>query len=131
MAKNQQLQAATDGKQTSVGIMVQESLLPAPEDLAKFKEIEPSIVTWMMQYADKEQEVRTAFNMERIKLAKSEHGIVKASLLLAFFVAVLFLALAAILILLGQNIAGTIFGGVALVLCVQSFLKFGRNRSDS
>jgi len=44
--------------------------------------------------------------------------------------AVLFIGLAALLIFLGQNIAGTIFGGVALILCVQAFLKFGRNQKQ-
>jgi len=52
------MQASTDGRQTAVGFMVQESLLPSPEDLARFKEIDESIVKWMMQHADKEQATR-------------------------------------------------------------------------
>jgi len=55
---------------------------------------------------------------------------VKTSLWLAFFIAVLFIGLAALLIFLGQSIAGTIFGGVAIILCVQAFLKFGRNQKQ-
>ena len=124
------MQARTDGKGTAVGIMVQESLLPIPEELAKFKDIDPSIVSWMMQYADKEQDVRIKFNLERLSLTKGEQNIIKTSLWLAFLIAVLFMGLAALLIFLGQNIAGTIFGGVALILCVQAFLKFGRNQKQ-
>jgi len=148
-------QARTDGRQTAIGFTVQESLLPIPSDLAKFKEIDPSIVSWMMQYADKEQEARFKaqeasvkfeqdsaeagrraqeaainFDLERAALTRSEHSIVKTSLWLAFAIAVLFIGLAALLIFLGQNVAGTIFGGVALVLCVQAFLKFGRNQKQ-
>ena len=137
MAKQLQGQARTDGKQTEVGIMVQEHLLPVPNDLAKFKEIDPSIVSWIMQYADKEQGTRikaqeayVKFDSDRVALTKSEHSIVKTSLWLAFFVAVLFIALAAVLIFSGQNVVGTIFGGVALILCVQAFLKFGRNQKQ-
>jgi hypothetical protein len=44
MERQQQMQARTDGDNAAVGIMVQESLLPVPEELAKFKEIEPPIV---------------------------------------------------------------------------------------
>jgi len=124
------MQARTDGKETAVGIMVHESLLPIPEELAKFKDIDPSIVSWMMQYADKEQDVRIKFNLERLNLTKGEQNIIKTSLWLAFLIAVLFMGLAALLIFLGQNIAGTIFGGVALILCVQAFLKFGRNQKQ-
>jgi uncharacterized membrane protein len=130
MAKQMQGQARTDGERTEVGIMVQENLLPAPEDLAKFKEIDSAIVSWMMQYADKEQEARIKFNLERVNLTKSEHGIVKTSLWLAFAIAVLFLALSGVLIYCGMEIAGSIFGGLALILCVQAFLKFGRNQKQ-
>jgi len=84
MARQQQMQARADEKGAAVGIMVQESLLPVPEELAKFKNIEPSIVSWMMQYADKEQDVRIKFNLERITLTKGEQNIIKTSLWLAF-----------------------------------------------
>jgi len=43
MPKHLQGQASTDGNRTALGIIVQESLLPAPADLAKFKEIDPAI----------------------------------------------------------------------------------------
>jgi uncharacterized membrane protein len=130
MERQQQMQARTDGDNAAVGIMVQESLLPVPEELAKFKEIEPTIVNWLMQYADKEQDARIKFNFERLDLTKGEQKIIKTSLWLAFMIAVLFIGLAALLIFLGQNVAGTIFGGIALVLCVQSFLRFGRNQKQ-
>jgi len=155
MPKHLQGQASTDGNRTALGIMVQESLLPAPADLAKFKEIEPAIVNWMMQYADKEQAARIKaqeasikleqddmeakikardaainFDLELAAVTRSEHNIVKTSLWLAFLIAVLFIGLAGLLILLGQNIAGTVFGSAALILCVQAFLKFGRNQKQ-
>jgi len=133
----QQMQARTDGRQTEVGIMLQESLLPSPEDLAKFKAIDESIVKWMMQYADKEQATRIMAveselrnDSERVSLAKKEQGIVLTSLWLAFAIAVSFIALSGILIYSGMEIAGSIFGGAALILCVQAFLKFGRKQKQ-
>jgi len=137
MATRQQMQASTDGQKTAVGIMVQESLLPSPEDLAKFKDIDESIVKWMMQHADKEQSTRIMAvesaiksDAEKISLAKKEQGIVMTSLWLAFSIAVLFIALSGVLIYSGMEIAGSIFGGAALLLCVQAFLKFGRKQKQ-
>ena len=137
MSKRHQMQASTDGQRTAVGIMVQENLLPAPEELLKFKEIDSSIISWMMQYADKEQDTRIKaqeaminFDLERIELAKTEHNITKTSLWLAFFVVILFITLSAFLIYSGLKIAGSIFGVAALILCVQAFLKFGRNQNQ-
>ncbi|MCL1957689.1 MAG: hypothetical protein FWF63_10225 [Fibromonadales bacterium] len=135
MATRQQMQASTDGRQAAMGIMIQESLLPAPEDLAKFKDIDESIVKWMMQHADKEQATRIMAvesaiknDAEKILLAKKEQGIVLTSLWLAFLIAISFIALSGILIYSGMEIAGSVFGGAALLLCVQAFLKFGRKQ---
>jgi len=134
-ATRQQMQARTDGTQTAVGIMVQESLLPSPEDLAKFKVIDETIVKWMMQYADKEQATRIMAvesavknDAEKISLAKKEQSIVSTSLWLAFLIAISFLVLSGILIYSGMEIVGSVFGGAALLLCVQAFLKFGRKQ---
>jgi len=137
MATRQQMQASTDGRQTAVGIMVQESLLPSPEDLAKFKGIDETIVKWMMQHADKEQATRIMAvesaiknDAEKISLAKKEQSIVLTSLWLAFLIAISFIALSGILIYSGMEIAGSVFGGAALLLCVQAFLKFGRKQKQ-
>jgi len=133
----QQVQARTDGRQTEVGIMLQESLLPSPDDLAKFKAIDESIVKWMMQYTDKEQSMRVMAvesdvknDSEKISIAKKEQSIVLTSLWLAFAIAISFIALSGILIYSGMEIAGSIFGGAALILCVQAFLKFGRKQKQ-
>ncbi|MCL2284410.1 MAG: DUF2335 domain-containing protein [Fibromonadales bacterium] len=152
MEKHLEGRAKTDGEQAEFGIAVQEFLLPPPDDLAKFKEIDASIVAWIMQHATKEQDSRIEldrkeldsrieldrkgleadikFDSDRIELAKEENGIVKASLWLAFSVVVLFIILSGVLIFLGMEIAGTVFGGAALILCVQAFLKFGRNQKQ-
>jgi len=131
------MQASSDGQKKTLGIMVQESLLPTPEELARFKEIDESIVKWMMQHADKEQATRimavesaVKSDAEKISLAKKEQSIVLTSLWLAFLIAVLFIALSGVLIYSGMQIAGSIFGGAALLLCVQAFLKFGRKQKQ-
>jgi len=144
MAKqHQEMQAASDGMNMAVSqrILIDNNPLPSPEELAKLKEIDASIVGWFMHRADAEQSARLKmeseelglnikFNLERIVITKKEQGIVLTSLWLAFAIAISFIALSGILIYSGMEIAGSIFGGAALILCVQAFLKFGRKQKQ-
>ena len=63
-------------------------------------------------------------------MRKAELGIVNKSLWFAFIIAVLFIVLSGVLIYCGMEIAGSVFGVAALIACVQSFLKFGRNQKQ-
>ncbi|MDR1896078.1 MAG: hypothetical protein LBR10_04720 [Prevotellaceae bacterium] len=110
--------------------VVDDSLLPPAEELLKLKEIDPNIINWMLSRAEKEQDSRLSFNTERIKLAKSEHGLVKLSLILAFVLAISGMILSAVFIYFGKEITGTIFGGASMIMCIQSFLKFGRKEKQ-
>jgi len=144
MAKqHQEMQAASDGRNMAVSqrILIDNNPLPSSEELAKLKEIDPSIVSWFLQRSDAEQKSRlkmyeeelafnVKFNLERLGLTKKEQSIVLTSLWLAFAIAISFLALSGILIYSGMEIAGSIFGGAALILCVQAFLKFGRKQKQ-
>jgi uncharacterized membrane protein len=106
--------------------IVDDSLLPPAEELSKLKEIDPCIIEWILKRSEKEQETRLNFNNEKIKLAHREANITIISLWLAFVLAVSVLALGGLFICWGKEVAGTIFGGVGILVVVQSFLKFGR-----
>jgi uncharacterized membrane protein len=106
--------------------IVEDNLLPHAEELEKLKQIDPTIISWIMQRAEKEQETRMHFNMENIRLAHRNMGTTQTSLWLAFTLAVAILAFGALFIYLGKEVAGTIFGGVGILVIIQSFLKFGR-----
>lgn len=49
-----------------------DSLLPSAEKLSRLKEIEPDIVRWLMNRAEKEQDARIEFNHRRMQLAHKE-----------------------------------------------------------
>jgi uncharacterized membrane protein len=106
--------------------IVDDNLLPSAEELEKLKQVDSSIVQWIMQRAEKEQETRLHFNTERMRLAHRDVGITQTSLWLAFILAIAILALGGLFIYLGKEVAGTIFGGVGILVVIQSFLKFGR-----
>jgi uncharacterized membrane protein len=108
--------------------IVDDNLLPPAEELEKLKQIDPSIIQWIMQRAEKEQETRLSFNTENIRLAHRNMGATQASLWLAFVLAMSVLALSGIFIYLGKEVAGTILGGVGILVVIQSFLKFGRSK---
>jgi len=111
-------------------IVIDNNPLPSSEELAKLKELDSSIVSWFMRRTDTEQASRLKLEVEYVSLAKKEQSIVLTSLWLAFAIAVSFIALSGVLIYFGKEVAGTIFGGVALILCVQAFLKFGRKQKQ-
>jgi uncharacterized membrane protein len=106
--------------------IVDDNLLPPAEELEKLNQIDTSIIPWIMQRTEKEQETRLHFNRENIRLAHRNMGITQASLWLAFILAVSILFLGGLFIYLGKEVAGTIFGGVGILVIIQSFLKFGK-----
>jgi uncharacterized membrane protein len=106
--------------------IVEDNLLPQAEELEKLKQVEPTIIPWIMQRAEKEQDTRMHFNTENIRLAHRDMGITQTSLWLAFALSIAILALSALFIYLGKEVAGTIFGGVGILVIIRSFLKFGR-----
>ena len=110
--------------------IVDDSLLPSADELAKLQSIDPHIIGWILERAEKEQDARLAFNANRIHLAQSEHGIVKLSLWIAFALVLAGMVMSALFAYLGMEIIGTIFGGASIIMCVQSFLRFGRKEQQ-
>ena len=79
-----------------------------------------------MRRTEKEQDARLQFNSENMKLSHKDIRITNTALWLAFVLAIATLSLGALFIYLGKEVAGTIFGGVGVLIIIQSFLKFGR-----
>ena len=118
--------ARRDGVSIEKNTIVDDSLLPAAEELEKLKQVDPAIIEWIMRRTEKEQDNRLQFNTENIKLAHKDIGITRTALWLAFVLAIATLSLGALFIYFGKEVAGTIFGGVGVLIIIQSFLKFGR-----
>lgn len=106
--------------------VVDDSLLPSSEELSKLKEIDPTIVSWIMTRTEKEQDARIKFNQDNMKLAHRDQKLSYAydfSALICSLV-IVFGAMAAsvFLILKGETIAGTIFAGLSIGVIVKYFL---------
>ena len=89
------------------------NLLPPAEELAKLKEINPDIVTWIMEKTSFEQEAR-------LNMAKFEFRGVRrynmSALVFAFVVIVAGLSFSTFLIYNSMNVVGTIFAGTTLIM---------------
>jgi uncharacterized membrane protein len=126
--KHLQTRGMADRNQVAIeqSTVVDDNLLPSAEELAKLKQVDPNIILWIMQRAEKEQDTRLNFNTEQMHLAHKNLNLTKISLWLAFVLSIAILSLSGLFIYLGKEVAGTIFGGVGIFVVIQSFLKFGR-----
>jgi uncharacterized membrane protein len=110
--------------------IVDDDLLPSAEELSKLKQVDDTIIRWILDCTAKEQDARHEFNKERMRLAHRETGITITSLWLAFSMAFIILLLSGLFIYFEKEIAGTIFGGIGILTVIQSFLKFGRKEKQ-
>jgi uncharacterized membrane protein len=134
MAKGQQqtkyAAVGRDKHMLEQNTIIDDSLLPPAEELAKLKEIDANVIKWIMERTEKEQDARIEFNKGKMKLANKELGLTKTSLWLAFVLVFSVIVTSAIFVSLDHVITGSILGGIGIILIVQSFLKFGRNEKQ-
>lgn len=108
-------------------VAIDDSLLPSAVELEKLKEVDPSIIPWIMQRTEIEQDARIENNKEilalnRMNLAKI-HGFNKLSLVLGFLLFIVTLLLAAYFVYAGLPTQGTIFGSASILVAVVYFSK--------
>lgn len=69
--------------------IIDDSLLPNAEELAKLNNIDNNILPWILERIAKEQDARIQFNKDRMTLAKSESNHVHLYNFTALFMAFL------------------------------------------
>jgi len=106
---------------------VDDSLLPSAFELEKLKEIDPSIIEWILKRAEKEQDIRLEFNTKGISLAeynlRKTHRFNFTALAFGFILFLVILGLSAFFIIQELPVAGTVFGGTAIATAALFFLK--------
>lgn len=73
MSKSQQQTRGVsrrDGVAIEQNTIVDDSLLPSAEELEKLKQIDPSIIEWIMRRTEKEQDARIKFKAVSKRLCK-------------------------------------------------------------
>lgn len=131
MAKQQHQNKVAKNKQGELlleqNLAIDDSLLPNASELEKLKEVDPQIISWILERTEIEQNARIEFNQERVKLAKFDlkktHVFNITALIFGFIIFIAVLALSAFFIINNLFVEGTLFGGTAIIGGALFFIK--------
>jgi len=114
--------------------IVDDNLLPDADEISKLSKIDPDIMQWLKERAEKEQEFRQKAFMERLELVKkNERGsrwINYAGLLFSFLLLGGGMYSSYLLIMAGHTLVGTLFSGVVLITVASMFLSKVRGNDE-
>ena len=104
-----------------------DSLLPSAEELAKLKDVDPTIIDWIKNRTEIEQDARIQFNKDQMRIhtysVRKTHGFNISSLILGFLLFISVIAVSAFFVYKDLAVQGTIFGGSAIITGVIFFIK--------
>ena len=102
--------------------------------MAKYKELDPTIIDWLKERAEEEQKARHNFNERKIKLLEKNSKrlfiLDVFSIFSAFFIILAAMGLSYFLVYYKMKITGTIFAGSTIILAAIAFLNFGKKKRD-
>ena len=100
--------------------------LPEAGELERLKQVDPRIVSWILDRADSEQKHRHFMNQDRVKITKKavngENAINITGQILGFFIVAGGLYFSYMLILAGHQLFGSIFTGATLLAAASLFV---------
>lgn len=129
MAKHRRRSASsTDNNvQHAIEEIFDDNLLPDATEIEKLSKLDPNIIEWLKQRAEKEQEFRhTTFRSKITLVDKTEKGLRWINYLGLLFSFVLLgggMYLSYTLIIRGHELIGSIFSGVMLVAIASIFMS--------
>ena len=120
------------GQQVEVSYTVSDSTLPSPQELSDYQRIDPNIVKFLMETAQKEQQHRHKMEVEKMKVVKSSESrttrINLWGMFFAFLALVTLVGLSALALYLDKPWFAGIFGFTAVVSIVSVFINAGKNK---
>lgn len=133
-----QNKAHTDGSGKPVlyeqNMMIDDTIIPNAEELAKLKEVEPTLVQWVTSRCEQEQNFRHQFSNDQLGLAKKElRGNISlhwACLIMVFLLILGALGASVYMLIHGIDIAGSIFAGGTVIGIVIAFAKLLPSRNN-
>ncbi len=110
------------------------SLLPQSEELARLKDVDPTIIDWLKARTEKEQDARIDFNTKRMdeyrRMGKRDHRLNLTSLYMAFVIILGGMAFSYFMIQNSLVTEGTIFAGAILVTAAVAFIPKRKKDTD-
>lgn len=92
-----------------------DSLLPSPQELKEYKELDPTIITWLLSQTEKEQVHRHETDKKKLQILNRTVSIDVLFVVLCFVLVLVFLALSAFFLYMDKNISGSVFGVLGVV----------------
>lgn len=129
MAKQQrkhQIVKSAQGQGQMVEEVFDDNLLPDASEIEKLYKIDPQILNWLKQSAEKEQDFRhCAFNKKLELVEKTEKGdrrISSLGLIFSFIIVLAGMFFSGFLIYTNHEVLGSVFAGAILLAIVSAFL---------
>jgi uncharacterized membrane protein len=115
-------------------VSIDDNLLPNATELAKLKEIDSSIVPWIMARAEQEQNARLQWNKVQGEImsydVKKTHRFNFTVLIFAFILFIAVIGAAVFCIVKGLNVQGTVIGGTAIITGIIFFMRVSMRQRD-
>lgn len=136
MAKHQIKQQIVQGTQ---GHLIEQTfndnLLPEASEIEHLQRLDPNIMEWLKQTAQKEQEFRHESYKSRLEIiktsSKGDRQVNRLGLLFSFLIVVLGMLFSAFLIDKQHEILGSIFAGGLILSIVSLFLSKVKQQNDT
>ena len=107
---------------------IDDNPLPNPEELEKYKALDPDIIQWIKTRADKEQDGRLTIMSSESKLrtdgARRRYKIDQLTLWFAFIIIIMGLGTTIYFVSIDKSIAGSVAGGATILAAAKAFLNF-------
>ena len=101
-----------------------DALLPAPAEFAAYKEIDPTIITWLLDQTKKEQEHRHDTDNKKISLMNKALNNDRVFIFFYFFLIFVFIILSALFVYIDKNVEGSIFGICGVIGAYMLYKRF-------
>ncbi|MFI3259466.1 MAG: DUF2335 domain-containing protein [Rikenellaceae bacterium] len=149
MAKQKAQQTTTEvdntkgvGRHIEQSVTMDDCCLPNASELEAYKSVNVDIVPYLMEMARKEQEHRHSIEKSNVEILKENNDVVRANceysykantrgMTYAFLIIVLSSICSAVLIYFDKSLAGSIFGGTALLTAIAIFRPRSNNHKES
>jgi uncharacterized membrane protein len=112
---------------------IDDSLLPDAQELARLKEVDPSVMEWIKERTAKEQDARLDFNDRKMRVIergqKMAYTVDLVAIVAAFVITMSGMGFSYYLIKANQIITGSVFAGATILFAANAFLNFRKKDS--
>ena len=103
-----------------------DALLPTPAEFAAYKEIDPTIIPWLLEQTKKEQEHRHNTDNKKISLMNKALNNDRIFICFYLFLILVFIILSALFVYWDKNVEGSIFGVFGVIGAYILYKRFMR-----